>query len=161
MSRSLRINEQVKLNVKYHHAKFDIYYIYEVWQNPDFKVFDMPRHLTNQKHVSYLLWTDNRVAQFILCMIFLMYVATIQYLNYSRQKSKQESKKHNLHFTFLTYLWPWNKVMSSNLKWKHRPQSRLWSCKVWKILLQQSLRKKATLKAVSYTHLTLPTKLIV
>ena len=46
------------------------------------------------------------VAQFILCMIFLIHVATVQHLNYdtsnSREESKQEVKKHNLHFVFLT-----------------------------------------------------------
>ena len=41
------------------------------------------------------------VTQFILCLVFLMYVAIIQQLNYSRQESKQESKKHNLQFIFL------------------------------------------------------------
>ena len=28
------------LNVQYHHVKFDIYYIYGIWENHDFKVFD-------------------------------------------------------------------------------------------------------------------------
>ena len=39
-------------------------------------------------------------------MIFLIHVATVQHLNYdtsnSREESKQEVKKHNLHFVFLT-----------------------------------------------------------
>ena len=47
-------NKQVKLNVLYHHAKFDICYIYGVSENPNVKVFDKPRHLTDQKHVNYL-----------------------------------------------------------------------------------------------------------
>ena len=50
-------------------------------------------------------WTHTRAVQFIVCMILLMYVATIQHLNYSRQ-----SKKYNLQFIFLTHLWPWNEV---------------------------------------------------
>ena len=49
--------------------------------------------MTDQRHVNYLPSTHTRVAQFMLCMIFLMYVATIQHLNYSRQESKQEFKK--------------------------------------------------------------------
>ena len=42
--------EQVKLNEQHHHAKFDIYHIYGVWANPNIKVFNNPRHLTNEKH---------------------------------------------------------------------------------------------------------------
>ena len=42
----------------------------------------------------------------ILCLIFLMYVATIKCLNYRGQ----ESKTRNLKFIFLTDLWPWNKI---------------------------------------------------
>ena len=44
-----KCNEQVKPNVYYHHAKFDIYNIRSVWENPDAKVFDKPRHLTDKK----------------------------------------------------------------------------------------------------------------
>ena len=81
----------------------DIHYIYGVWKNPNVKVFNKPQHLTDQKHVNYLPWIYTQVAQFILCMTFLMYIATIQHLNYCRQESKQESKKNNLQFTFLTH----------------------------------------------------------
>ena len=35
-------------------------------------------------------------------MIFFMYVPTVQYLNYRRQESKEECRKHNLHVIFLT-----------------------------------------------------------
>ena len=35
--------------MQYHHAKFDIYYIYGVWANPSVKVLDKPRHLTKRK----------------------------------------------------------------------------------------------------------------
>ena len=76
------------------------------------KVFDKPRHLTDEKYVHYFPWIHTRVTQIILCTIFIMYVATIQYLNHWRQ----ESKTLNLQFIFLTYLWPWNKVIASNLK---------------------------------------------
>ena len=91
------------------HVKFGIYYTYGVWENPKVKVFNKPRHFTDQKHVNYLLWNP-RVTQFILGMVFLMYLAPLQYLNHSRQESKQESKKHNLQLIFLTNLWPWNKA---------------------------------------------------
>ena len=57
------------------------------------------------KDVQNLPWTHISVTQFILCMIFLMLVATIQHLNYSWQEPKQESKKHNLQLIFLTHLW--------------------------------------------------------
>ena len=39
----------------YHHANFDIYHIYSVWENPNVKVFQKPRHLTTQKDVTYSL----------------------------------------------------------------------------------------------------------
>ena len=44
------------------------------------------------------------VTEIIVCIIFLMYIATIQHSNYKRQ----ESKTCNLQFIFLTNLWPWN-----------------------------------------------------
>ena len=97
------------------------------------KVFGMPRHLTKQKHVKNLPWTDTKVTQFVLCMIFLMYVATIQNLNDSRQESKQESQEHNLKFIFLTHLWPWNSQCHQTYNKKFKPWERLSSCKVWKI----------------------------
>ena len=46
--------QQVALNESYNHAKFDIYYIYGVWKNPNVKVLDKPPHLTDQKHDNYL-----------------------------------------------------------------------------------------------------------
>ena len=46
-----------------------------------------------------------KVSQSILCIFFLMYVATIQCLNYS----EQVCKTNNL-LLFLTNLWPCNKV---------------------------------------------------
>ena len=58
--------EQVKLNEEYHHAKFDIYYIHGVWENPNVKVFDKPRHVTDQKTCKLSpLNTHISVAQFI------------------------------------------------------------------------------------------------
>ena len=44
--------EQVKLNKKCHHAKFDIYHIYGVWINPNIKVFDKPWDLINENMLS-------------------------------------------------------------------------------------------------------------
>ena len=32
------------------------FHIYVVWENPNFNVFEKPRHLTNQKSVDYLPW---------------------------------------------------------------------------------------------------------
>ena len=52
---------------------------------------DKPRHLTDQKLINYLPWPHTRAAQFMLCIIFLVYVATIKRLNCSRWESKQES----------------------------------------------------------------------
>ena len=43
--------EQVKLSEQYQHAKFEIPHIYSVWVNPNVKVFDKPRQMTNEKHV--------------------------------------------------------------------------------------------------------------
>ena len=82
-----------------------MYYIYGVCENPNVKDFDEPKHLTDQKHVNDLPWTHTIVEQFTLCMIFLMYAASM-YWNYSGQKST----KHILQFMFLTHLVPWNKV---------------------------------------------------
>ena len=98
------------------------YYVYCVWENPNVNVFDKHSHLTDQKHVNYLLWTHTRVAQFILCTVYLMYVATIPHLSYSRQESKQESKKHSLHFWHTCDLE--TKSLSGNLKWNCRPRTR-------------------------------------
>ena len=41
----------VKLNEYDHHAKFEIYHIYGVWENSMVKVFDKPRHLIDQKRI--------------------------------------------------------------------------------------------------------------
>ena len=81
---------------------------FEVWENSNVKVFDKPRHFTDRKHFNYFPWIHTGVAKFIVCMIFLMYIATTQHLNCIRQ-SKQESKKHNLQFIFLKHLWTWSK----------------------------------------------------
>ena len=82
--------------------------IYSVLVKSNVKVFDKPRHLINEKYVNYLAWIifHTRVTQFILCIICLMYVATIQRLNYRGQ----ECKTCNLQFIFLTHLWPWKKA---------------------------------------------------
>ena len=82
----VKVTESVKLSVWYHHPKFDIY---GIWENPNVKVFDKPGQLANQNHANYLPWTHTSLTQFILCMIFLMYVAIIQHLNCSRQESKK------------------------------------------------------------------------
>ena len=63
-------NEKLYLNESYHHANFDIYHIYSVWENPNVKVFDKLRHLTEKKtlliisleytselHWSYCTWS--------------------------------------------------------------------------------------------------------
>ena len=42
------------------------------------------------------------VTQSKLCLIFLMYAATVNYCG--------EDSKHILQFMILKYLWPWNKV---------------------------------------------------
>ena len=95
--------EEVKFNVQYHQAKCDINITFMVSEKiPKFEFSPSSDILTDQKHVISLAHIP--VTQFILCMIFLMYKATIQHLNYSRQESKQESKMRNLHFIFLTYL---------------------------------------------------------
>ena len=77
-----KCTEQVRFNVKYHHAKFDTDYIYGIWENPNVKlVFNMPGHLTIQKDVIYLSWTHIRVAQFILRHLLLKVWSNIQNLN--------------------------------------------------------------------------------
>ena len=72
----------------------------------DVKVFYKPRHLSNQKHINYLLWTRISIEQFILYMIFLVYVATIQHFNNSKQESR--STISNLYFCHT--LRPWKNV---------------------------------------------------
>ena len=97
------------------------------------------------KNVNLLPWTHIRVTWFILCMIFLLYVANIQHLNYSRQESKQGSRKHNLLLIFLTYLWPWIKikVIKSTVK-TSTPSIIMQSLKGLTLIASE---KKATLKA--------------
>ena len=94
-------NEQVKLNEQYRHAKFDIDHIYGIWENPNVRVFDKPRHFSNQKHINYLTWTHSRVAHIILCVDVSMYVTNKQHSNYNEQQSE---KKVYLKFMFLTQL---------------------------------------------------------
>ena len=89
-----------------------------VWVNPDVKVLDKPKNMADEKHVNHL---PCRVTQIILCIILLMYVATIQYLNYSRR----ESKTCNLQFIFLTHLWPWHKVKFIKLTSSMRIPSKI------------------------------------
>ena len=60
--------------------------------------FRQERHLADDKHANYLSWIYTRVTQIILCIIILVYVATIQRLNYR----EQETKTRNLQFIFLT-----------------------------------------------------------
>ena len=110
--------KQAKLNGKYHHAKLDINYIYCVWVNPNVKGLDKPWYLNDEKHVNYLPWIHIRVTQIILCISFIMYVASIQHLNYRGQ----ESKTRNLQLIFLTHLWPYTKSRSSHLQWQCRPK---------------------------------------
>ena len=89
-----------------HHAKFDTYHIDGVWVNPNLKGFDEIRHLTDEKHVNHLPCIYTSIIKIILRIIFLMYLATRQCLNYRGQKSKTCNKQ----FKFLTQPWPWSKV---------------------------------------------------
>ena len=64
--------EQVKLNEKYHHAKFDTYYSYGVWVNPNVKVFDKPKYFTKKKPCSLfpLNMSENQTSD--IFMIYMM-----------------------------------------------------------------------------------------
>ena len=75
-------NEKVKLSEEYHNAKFDTYtFMVSRWV-PMLKFSTSPHTwLTNKKHVNYLPWIHTKVTQIILCMIFMMLVATKQHLN--------------------------------------------------------------------------------
>ena len=82
-----------------------------IWVNPNIKVFDKPRYLTNnnsnQKHVNYLPWIRTSHTNHIMHFFFLSkHVAIMQCLN----NKGQEYKMPNLQFIFLAHLWPWNKV---------------------------------------------------
>ena len=100
------------------------------------------------KNRNYLSWTRTRVAQFTLCMIFLMNTATIQHLNYSRWKSKQESKKHNLQFTFLTHSWSSHKVKVIKTALKMWAPSKVITKQSFKDLVLALSKKMATLKGL-------------
>ena len=50
-----KCNEQVKPNMWYNHAKFDIYYIYDVGENPKVKDFKKTRHLTTKNMKNFSL----------------------------------------------------------------------------------------------------------
>ena len=93
--------EQVKLNEKFQYANFDIYHIHGVWENSNLEFSTIPDRWPTRTCSLPPLNTH----QIILRMIILMCVSTIQCLNYRWQ----ESKTSNLHFIFLTHLWPWNK----------------------------------------------------
>ena len=82
------------------------YHIYGVWVFPNVKVFNKPRLLTDKNHVNYLPWIHTSVTQNTWCIIFLLFVATIYHLNYGGR----ECTTRDLQCTFLTHLWPWNKV---------------------------------------------------
>ena len=75
---------------------------------------------------------------------FLLYVATIQQSNHSRQKS--ESKKHNLHFIFLTHMWLWNKVKVIKPAMKMLNPSKVIIMQSLKDLALTVSKKKAMLK---------------
>ena len=107
-------------------------------------VFNKPWHLTNQMHVNHLPWSHTRVTQFILCMVFFMYISTTQHLNYSRQ-----SKKHNLQFIFLTHLWLWNKVKIIKPTMKMHTLSKVIIMQSLKDLALRVSEKKAMLKFFS------------
>ena len=104
-----------------------------VWclSKSQFRAFDKPWHLTDEKHVNYLLWIHIRITQIILCIILLMHVATIKHLNYKGQ----ESKTSNLQLIFLTHLWPWNKVKVIKATMNMWTPRKVMLSKVWKILL--------------------------
>ena len=54
-------SEQVKLNKSNHHATYDVCHIYGVWDNPKVKVFDKPRHLTDQESKAHLSHKNHSV----------------------------------------------------------------------------------------------------
>ena len=110
--------DYVKHKVQYQHVKFHISHIYGVWANPNVKVFNKPT--LDQRKTFQLPLLNTHVTQIILCIIFFMYVATIQPL----KCRGQDPKTCNLQLKFLTHLWPWNKSRSSNLQWQCRPQER-------------------------------------
>ena len=64
---------------------------------------------------------STHITQSILCLIFLMYVRTIQHLNYSGQ----ESKKAVCHLRMWHTCDFETRSRSSNLVWIGRPQTRL------------------------------------
>ena len=72
--------------------------------------------------------------------------ASLRGSNYSRQEIKQEFKKHNLQFIFLTHLWPWNKVKVI------KPTMKMWISN--KVIIMQSL-KDLTLTTVFEKKVTL------
>ena len=85
--------------------RFDSYHIYGIWVNPDVKVFDKPRYLTN-KNMLIISLKYTPVTQITLCIILSMYVANI-WLNY---KGHLEYKYSVCSLLFLTHKWPWNKL---------------------------------------------------
>ena len=85
----------------------------------------------NINHVSYLHWIHTSHTKHTVLDLSNV-CSNHAPLNYTGQESE-----NNLQFMIHTYLWPWNKVKSSNLVWIVRPQSRLWSSKVWKSFLKQ------------------------
>ena len=77
-------------------------------------------------------------------MIFLMYQATTEHLNYSKPESKQKSQKHYLQFIFLSHLWPWNKVKVIKPTMKMLTPSKVMIMQNLKDLALTVFEKKAT-----------------
>ena len=65
--------EQVELNEKYHHAKFDIYHFHGVWVNPNFNVSTSPNTWPMKKHVNYLPWIHISRTNHIVHNLFNVY----------------------------------------------------------------------------------------
>ena len=121
--RLLKCNEQVKLTMKHHHAKFDVCYIYDVWENPNIYVVCKPRHLTNQKYIDYLPWTHTRVTKFIFSNVCSNHTTF-------KLQTVDKNLDKNLESTFCSlYFWHTcdleTKSRSSNLQWKCWPSARL------------------------------------
>ena len=97
----------------------------------------------SEKLVMSLKYTP--VTQSILCLIFLMYIATSQHLNYSGQENLKFKRERETERTECSYVsdTPVNlkQDKSSNLARTGRPQARLKSCKVWRISVNQCLPK--------------------
>ena len=104
-----------------------------------------------QKKKCYVPFFHTPVTLRLLCLIFLMHVATMHRLNYSGQESKNTLSSLWIWHTCDLEIRPW----SSNLVWIARPLAGLLSFKAWRTSLKQCPPKSQHLTFVTPENMSI------